>query len=139
MFLGAGRLASMYMQSQTNIRRGIAQYNVCGCVYLPASCLTIGSCCVSLSTAVKAGIARLSCICPRQYASSCFSRADSSVKALLIHSIAPAPNKEVTTSIRIHKRTVIPHRGGPDAKDQRGGGQNPLDFKGCNNYNTRCV
>lgn len=127
MFLGVGRLASPYMQRQTNICSSTAQYSVwvCVCVRvrasLPASCLTIGSCFVSWSTEIKAGIARLSCICPRQYASSCFRRADSSAKALLIHSIATAPNKQVITLIRLHNRTLIPNQGGPDAKDTWGG------------------
>lgn len=36
------------------------------CACSPASCLTMGSCCVSLRTAVKVCMARVSCICPRQ-------------------------------------------------------------------------
>ena len=58
---------------------------------LPASCLTIDSCEVSSKTAVKVGIACLSCICPRQYAHSCFRREEGSSKHLEIDSTATCP------------------------------------------------
>lgn len=62
-------------------------------IHSPASCLTMGSCSVSFRTALSVGMARLSCICPRQKASSCLSRAESSLKALLIQSMASAPGR----------------------------------------------
>lgn len=58
---------------------------------VPASWRTIGSCATSSNISVRMGIARGSCIWPRQYASSCFNRADSSLKHLWICSMAWGP------------------------------------------------
>ena len=54
----------------------------------PASCRTIGSSDASASTACSAGAAWKLLLCPRQYASSCFSSADVDVKAAAMASIA---------------------------------------------------
>lgn len=58
---------------------------------IPASCRTIGSCFKSRSTAINVGTAAGSCIWPRQYASSCFSSAESSLKHVSIHEIDSWP------------------------------------------------
>ena len=59
--------------------------------YRPASCLTIGCCCASASTPRSTAAAAVSCICPRQYAHSCFSNADSSRKQRLIALMDASP------------------------------------------------
>lgn len=52
----------------------------------PTSCLTIGSSEASLRTFSSVGRAEVLLTCPRQYASSCFSRAESSAKPALLMS-----------------------------------------------------
>lgn len=64
-----------------------------GAAAVPASCLTMGSWAVSSSTRMSTGMAASSRIWPRQKANSCFSSAEPSPKARLIHSTAVRPPK----------------------------------------------
>ena len=59
--------------------------------HLPASWRTMASCVLSSKTVTRVGIAYLSCIWPRQYANSCFNRADPSSKQEAIKSMASLP------------------------------------------------